>query len=169
MDDVRLERTDCALAGGRGTQMMLTNPRASLPDRVRELVGRAIPVPLERVTLESSLHRDLAMDSESAGHFFAAFALEFGVDLTGLDVARHFDLVWTTSWGWLFFITLLPPAGIGYAVGLPLPLAILPPLMFLWLGNRLEQRIRRGNSTEIRVKDLVIAAQNKRWQKPDHS
>lgn len=140
----------------------MTSSNTALTERVREFVARASPVPLERIILDSGLEGDLGIDTESATNFFAAFAWEFDVDVSELDIGKHFGVVWT-SWGWLFFIIALPAAGIGYAVGVPLTIIVIVPLLVLWLGNRLEDRVRRRNSIEIRVKDLVEAAENRCW------
>jgi len=142
----------------------MTPSSDSLTNRVRQFVACATPVSFDRIALESSLEDDLGIDAESAPNFFAAFAWLFDVDLSGLDIAKHFGLIWT-SWGWLFFVVALPPAGIGYAVGVPLPAVILVPLAVLWLGGRIEGRIQRQNQLEIRVKDLVQAAESGRWRK----
>lgn len=136
-----------------------------LIEHVREFVALASPVPLERISLESGLDHDLGIDDpEYAAYFFAEFARKFDVDLVGLDIRKHIGLVWT-SWGWLFFIIALPLAGLGHVATVPLPIVIGFPLVLLWLGNRLEDRIQHRNSYEIRVKDLVHAANSKCWQK----
>ena len=64
--------------------------REALSDRVRAAVARERAMPLHNVQLNDRLEEDLGMTGDDAVAFLAAFAKEFGVDLSDLDFDKHF-------------------------------------------------------------------------------
>ncbi len=86
----------------------------SLESRVRRAVAAERGVPLDHVTLASTLSRDLGMDGDDAVDFFRNFETEFHVDLCALW--SEWDLFFASeSWG---------PAGL-LVVGLPFLCAVI--------------------------------------------
>ena len=73
---------------------------ADLATRVRHLVAVERGMPVERISLHSSLRDDLGMEGDDAVEFFRRFVREFGVDLSGMRWRRHFCdegfFSWTT-------------------------------------------------------------------------
>ncbi len=59
-------------------------------DRVIQLVAEEVGETSNRIKLNSTLFRDLGVDGDDADELFLAFAKEFQVDLSGLDLSRHF-------------------------------------------------------------------------------
>ncbi len=95
---------------------------------------------IDRLTLDSTLFGDLGTDGADGWELIEAFGKEFDVDISGFDPSKHFG----------------PECG-----GNPLTLVI-------WF---VEEVVRRRNPhevwglTPISIRDLVEAAETKRWTK----
>jgi len=59
-------------------------------DAVRQFVARFCSISVNRVHVESTLLGDLGIDGDDAVDFFIEFGKHFAVDLSGLDLSRHF-------------------------------------------------------------------------------
>src|SRR5215216_3011535 len=62
----------------------------SITDRVTGFVADRWGEPVSRLTASTRLEDDLGMTGDDAAEFIAAFAAEFGVDLSGFEFGRHF-------------------------------------------------------------------------------
>lgn len=109
---------------------------AGLEQRVREFVARERAVPAERLRPDTTLFGDLGVDGDDAADLFAAFGREFGVDLRGLELGRHFG-----------------------PEGLP------PTFPSEWVRDFLRSGSpeQRAGLEPVAIADLVRAAVTKRW------
>lgn len=108
----------------------------SLLERVRQFVATERGVPLSEVQPHSTLLGDLGLDGDDSYEFFVDFKREFSVDLSALDLDRHFG-----------------PEG-------------LPPwFLFSWmiLAVRKGTPEQRAGLEPITVAELVAAAATGRW------
>ena len=113
-------------------------------NRVIQLVAREVSETADRIKLSSTLFRDLGVDGDDADELFSVFAKEFQVDLSDLNLSRHFG-----SEGF-------DPATTFFH-------------LFLWLrdliaGDSYQERIDK-RFLPIYISDLVEAAEAGRWIK----
>ena len=115
---------------------------ADLFPQVRDLVAKQVGVRPETITPETTLFGDLGVDGLDGSDLFEAFAAEFHVDLTGLDLRRHFG-----------------PEGFGCNV-------ILLPYFLIDDYFRPGDPHEKAGMIPIRVDDLVRSADAGRWVGP---
>lgn len=107
-----------------------------LVNAVKTVVSDSFGVRVRDLSLDTTLFGDLGMDGDDATEFFQRFAEVFEVDLTDLDLSKHFN---PEGWGCLLSL----PASIrAWQSGDPHSAAGLIP---------------------ISIRDLTEAAQRKRW------
>jgi hypothetical protein len=111
-------------------------------ERVRALVAAETGARAEHLTLGTTLFGDLGVDGDDAAELFEAYATEFRVDRTGLDLRRHFG-----PEGW------------------PLWALLIMPLWMLWMARPGEPHKKAG-LTPVTLSDLVISAEAGRWGGP---
>ena len=114
---------------------------SAIDQSVMDFVADFIGVKRERLTPDLSLLGDLGVDGADGWELIEKFGLKFQVDLSGFRADRHFG-----------------PEG----------LPIYAPFVWLWLLVSLPFRKRRSAEDEaglkpIRVRDLILAAKNRRW------
>jgi acyl carrier protein len=111
----------------------------SLSERVRAFVAEQCGVPLNRIEPPTTLFGDLGVDGDDAVQFFQAFAREFEVDVSGLDLTRHFGPEGVWPWEVVYSIILA-----------------------LWKRRKgtPEQKARLD---PIMVQDLISAASSRAW------
>ena len=110
----------------------------SLPTfvEVSEFVASFVGVPSERISLSTTLFGDLGIDGEDGSDLLVAFGERFNVDLSALDVTRHFGPEGFWPWAPLYWVVLWMRSGTP------------------------EQKVRRS---PIRIADLVSAAESGKW------
>jgi hypothetical protein len=110
-------------------------------DRVRGLVSGQSGAPPSEITPETRLLEDLGMTCRGGTLLLAVFASEFGIDMRGVAPANYFRDA-----------TAIP----GNSAIIAIAAALVP-------GFRARaQRAARGLRT-LRVRDLVVSAQKRRW------
>lgn len=103
---------------------------------VLRFVAEQVGAPFDRVRPETTLLGDLNIDGDDAVDLFDAFGREFAVDLSNLDLSRHFG-----------------PEG--------LPITFL--LNWIAMAIRRGTHEERAGLEAITVADLVRAAEAKHW------
>ena len=78
---------------------------------VREFVARFTGHPLDKVTAGTTLLGDLGVDGDDACELFADFAQLFAVDLSTLDITRHFGPESGPPWAPLIWLVQLARSG----------------------------------------------------------
>jgi hypothetical protein len=53
-------------------------------------VAKSVGVPFERINPSSDIERDLGTTGDDADELIKEYAKEFGVDVSGMDLYRHF-------------------------------------------------------------------------------
>jgi acyl carrier protein len=119
--------------------------KSALWDRVRAFAAEQTDARAERLTPATTLFGDLGVDGDDADELFAAFATEFGVDLSGLDLSRHFG---PEAW---------PPWAL-----------LILPLWMLWMARPGEPHKKAG-VIPITLGDLLRSAEAGRWVGPQPS
>jgi len=114
-----------------------------LEARVRKFVAEFCSVRPERIDRQTTLLGNLGVDGDDAVELFMAFEKEFQVDLSGLDLSKHFG-----SEG----MSLLAPI---YLLLLPIHLIIC--------AIRRGKPLLRGGLVPIRVADLIAATERGKW------
>lgn len=87
----------------------------SLEEKIIEFVAEQTGVSKSKITLDTCLLDDLGIDGDDGIDFFDAFSSEFKVDLSELNLARHFGPEGPGFAGFLFLL-LLPLYFLGYLV-----------------------------------------------------
>ncbi len=105
--------------------------------RVKEFVSSEAGYDYNRLTLETTLFRDIGMDGADGWEFIEAFGQQFEVDLSDFSPAKHFG-----------------PEGMWFP-----PLIIIGMIRWLVLGDL----HRAAGVTPISVGDLVNAVKAKKW------
>lgn len=109
-------------------------------------------VSINKINLDTCLLDDLGIDGDDGADFFASFLNEFGVDLSEIDLSRHFG-----------------PEGGGNIVVLFIILFYLVYNFFRWLTMKIFRialkPIKFGSDLEpISVRKLIEAAKMGKWQ-----
>jgi hypothetical protein len=104
---------------------------------VRDFVARQTRRDVTRIASSTTLVGDLHLAGDDGSDFMAAFAREFGVDLSDFDSARHF----------------------GREAGCFLPVSCYYYIRAIFLEAH-----RAAGLQPISVRDLVVAAERGRWQ-----
>lgn len=141
---------------------------SQIAERVRVFLARERAVPIEKISFDSMLSWD-----------FDAFAKEFDIDpesFSSLSFERHFGSEGVPLWGGgLLMLILLPAFLLGFymrlanwgVLGLALLYVVLFVLPISYVSGKAYVRRHRGDPDPIRVWDLVVAAEAKRWLKRD--
>ena len=112
----------------------------NLESRVKAFVARESGTEPERLTLGTTIFGDLGTDGADGWELIEAFGKEFEVDLAGFDPSKHFG----------------PEQGCS------------PFTIVIWF---IEEFLRKKDAHEvaglspITIRDLIAAAENKRWLK----
>jgi len=149
----------------------------SLADRVRAFVARETGNPIENIGLETTLAGDLGLAGVDADQFLEAYMKEFAVapeSFAILDFDKHFGeapAIRATPAGCVFVILFLFIVMIiGWLAETYGPWVFLPvPLVVVILIVLCRRRLRAAKNAvdEIRIRDLVDAAQAKKWLRGD--
>jgi len=67
-------------------------------EEVTEFIAKFAYTPLERLSASTTLFGDLGIDGDDADELLAAFGKHFDVEMSSLDVARHFGP--ENTWPW---------------------------------------------------------------------
>jgi uncharacterized protein DUF1493 len=89
-----------------------------LTERVKLFVAKETRFPVRKMSLETRLQQDMGVDGDDAEELIFAFAVEFDVDMTGFQWARHFHSEAFLS-SWLFTLLhreLVEPADVPVTV-----------------------------------------------------
>lgn len=134
-----------AAAGGMITgQRQIMGETSSMSEdlgwRVRQFIAQFCAVDCGRIHNSATLLGDLGIDGDDAVDFFQEFRDEFGVDLSSLELSRHFG-----------------------PEGLPLWAPLLP---FVWLVNAMHsgRHKQKLGLAPISVMDLIDAAARGKWE-----
>src|SRR5688572_11191819 len=111
-----------------------TVEQVELLERVRALVAAETGTRPERITPSTTLFGDLGIDGDDAHELFEAYATEFGVDLTDLELRRHFG---PEAW---------PPWAL-----------LILPIWVLWMMRPGDPH-KKGGVLPITLNDLVVSA-----------
>ena len=120
-----------------------TNIESDVLDFVSDRLGSR----RDKVTLDTTLLGDLGVDGDDADEFFVAFAERFHVNLSALNLSRHFGGEGCLPWQ-------------------------LPFFLFRVFGKSVSPLISRKTPEEragldpITISDLVAAARIGKWIKP---
>lgn len=143
----------------------------SLEDRVLQFTAKRIPDAASRVSLDSRLVEDLGLDGEDAIEFFEAYDDEFEVDLSVLieqNWKRHFGSVGGVHWSIVagFFVCFLISEGLARLLkSVPQWLLYLGIILVWWGVLQFWPANTKKELVPITVRDLLEAAQAKRWVK----
>src|SRR5687768_14916691 len=83
----------------------------NLDEAVKAFIARECSGRVERIRLDTTLFGDLGIDGDDADELFAAFSREFDVDLTELELSKHFGPEglplnpWKVFQSWLRYIS----------------------------------------------------------------
>lgn len=115
-----------------------------LEERVRQFLVTQMHYPAQKIRLETTLFGDMRTDGDDADYLFEAFGREFKVDLSELDLTRHFGPEGCYPWA---------------------------PIYWLVLSLRHGTPEERARLEPITVRDLIRAATMGRWTylPPDQS
>jgi acyl carrier protein len=105
---------------------------AEIADFVASFVG----VPSERITASTTLFGDLGVDGEDGSDLLVGFGEHFNVDLSALDVTKHFGPEGLWPWAPLYWI-------------------------LLWLRPGTPEK--KARLSPITIADLVRAAESGKW------
>lgn len=115
--------------------------------RVRTFLAEVCSVRPERIDRQTALRGDLGIDGDDAVELFWAFGKEFQVDLSGLDLSKHFGSE-------------------GMSLLAPIYLLLLPIHLIIYAFRRGKPWLSAG-LLPIRVADLIAAAERGKWVRED--
>jgi hypothetical protein len=75
-------------------------------EQVRDFVSGKLSVPKERLSPSTRLLHDLWLDGDDAAGLLKDFAVQFSVDMAGLDFRRHFGSEMEAGIRWVLHKTL---------------------------------------------------------------
>lgn len=110
-------------------------PLLSIVD-IAEFVASFVGVPSERISLSTTLFGDLGVDGEDGSDLLVAFGEHFNVDLSALDVTKHFGSEGIWPWAPLYWVVL-------------------------WLRSGTPEQ--KARLSPITIADLVRAAESGKW------
>ncbi|MNN75417.1 hypothetical protein D3C81_1917210 [compost metagenome] len=110
--------------------------RSSTAEEVTEFIARFVCTPSKGLSASTTLFGDLGVDGDDADELLAAFGKRFNVDLSTLDVGKHFGS--ESTWPWAFFY-------------------------WLRLWSRPGTPEQKAGLSPISIADLVRAAESGKW------
>lgn len=144
----------------------------SLEERVLQFTAKRIPNTAGRISLDSRLVEDLGLDGENAIEFFEAYDDEFEVDLSVLieqNWKRHFGSVGGVHWSIVagFFVCFLISEGLARLLKVVPQWVLYLVIIMVWWGvlQFWPASTKEKELVPITVRDLLEAAQAKRWVK----
>jgi hypothetical protein len=143
------------------------NPDDMLLDRAKRFVRDQTGFPLQDISLDTRLRDDIGLAGDDAYEFFLAFAKEFEVDrktFATFKIEKHFgnEGLSLLAPGCLILLLAVFVGGLGvYWVALAMILVGVVQLLRDFVGFRGRSQEAHG---EITVKDLVDAAEAKKWK-----
>jgi hypothetical protein len=146
-------------------------------NRVKEFIACASGLPLEKVRLDTKLCWDLGLEGDYAIIFFDEFASRFEIDrdsLSAIDFQKHFGPQPLGCGGWIGILIFSTIVSLWYNLGEEWGLSCCGSALFATIGTYFVfsligyflEHFRNDslfNQEEITVRDLVDAAQAKRW------
>lgn len=75
-------------------------------EEITEFIASFVCTPSERLSVSTTLFGDLGVDGDDAHDLLAAFGKRFNVDLSALDVTRHFGPESTWPWALFYWVVL---------------------------------------------------------------
>jgi acyl carrier protein len=88
-------------------------PARSLAE-ITEFIAKFVGVPAERLSASTTLFGDLGVDGQDGSDLLVAFGQRFSVDLSYVDLRRHFGNEWL--WPWAPFYGRVPARGVRVVV-----------------------------------------------------
>jgi acyl carrier protein len=117
---------------------MTPMPARSLAE-ITEFIAKFVGVPAERLSASTTLFGDLGVDGQDGSDLLVAFGQRFSVDLSSVDLRRHFGNEWL--WPWAPFCWVV-----------------------LWMRTGTPEQ--KARLSPITIADLVRAAESGRWSYP---
>jgi hypothetical protein len=142
---------------------MKVEPKEPVSERVRAFVAKATGEPLSRIQPEIMLLYDLELAGDDAYELLEDFAKEFDIapeSFEGFDWVKQFGTEGVNPLAALLFVPYL----LAFLVLCLIPLPGWIILRF-WFRRHRQKLHEEGlaNSDAVRVKDLIEAAEMRRW------
>lgn len=152
--------------------MSISEPAPDIVERVRQLVADETGAHRDEITLDTRLSDDLGVAGDDGCELMEAFAREFQVDMTGVDLFGHFGHEGWGVPGCAYATMGLVPVVVLVMSRVESPWVLVPslvaPVAFAcWFAGRVFGRgaWHSGGDVPITVRDLAEAAQRKAWRR----
>lgn len=78
---------------------------------IAEFIASFVGIPSEGLSISTTLFGDLGIDGDDAHELLAAFGKRFNVDLSALDLTKHFGSEGTWPWALFYWVVLWSRSG----------------------------------------------------------